>query len=150
MSQTPITLAIESLAGSAAFRTWVAAADAAEAKAFIHDTEADSDEIIRPCAIIGPGPDFEAERVSFGPVDRYDKRGALALWLEADKALAAAIRTAAVSLATTADAVVNEMLDLSGTSGCLSIQRLTLAEPAAVYREGDAEIAVIKYLLYWR
>ena len=122
-----------SVGKGATFRTWVGATGgteeenqaAAEARCHL-TTVATDDDTDWPFAVISGGLSFQAERIAGGAHDYYEKSGALELWFENLQANVAGA-TAALKMAgflVTVMAVVDEILDLSGGAGYLSITRL--------------------------
>ncbi len=149
MFHTPAGYLIENVANSATFQTWTGAEDATEAKAFIHKIEMDPAST-KPRALITPGPDRTAERTGFGPKDVYRHTGELRLWFEKAKVKANPLRTEVGAFLIAVDVIFDEILDLSGTAGRLSIQRMEIAEePAVSGEENEIEIISVCYSVHW-
>jgi len=150
MSTQPITYLIENVADSTAFRTWVGAANNAAAKLHIFDT-AETDPPM-PFAIITT-EDMKAQRIGTGGSDSYSWEGSLALWFDAVAGYTDD-RDSIAAFTTVVQAIIEQVLALSGQAGYLSIARV--GTEGAGFAEIDRKNASgkktvrIKYTIEWK
>lgn len=155
MLETPADYLVESIADSAAFHTWIGATGTgpeknAAAKLQIYKYAKDEADITRPCAFIMRGPDYEAERIGHGSADEYRHTGSLVLQLEQDLPADTDLDAAFAAFSAVTEAIIDDLLEVSGGGGYLSIQRLRKTEgPGLGYADQEEKIILEKYEVYW-
>ena len=135
VSQTAMALLKESLAASDDFRTWVGAGDVAAAKLRIHTT-AVAAEATRPFCWIKVGSASTAELAAGGANDKFDGGGSVVVSFEAERTGTNEI-TEVEAFAATIEAIIDDVLAVSGTGGYLAIKRSEMIEGYGI--EGAAE-----------
>lgn len=124
----------ESLAASSNFQVWIEATGTptekiAAVKARVHITIVeDAATASRPFALIMRGDSASAQRNSFGVSDGFAKSGSLRLVFTADRNTANPEASEIETFAATVESIIDDVLDVSGQGGYLSIEGLELVE----------------------
>lgn len=153
----------ESLAASTSFQDWIGATGTTEerviaAKARVHITIVeDAATADRPLALIMRGDSASAERNSFGVSDGFAKNGSLRLVFTADRDTENTEASEIEAFAATVESTIDDILDVSGQAGYLSIENLELTEAPGLaapenYEADDtaAEWIDCEYGINWR
>jgi hypothetical protein len=127
---------IEIIANSTTFQTWVGAADAEEAKTHIYYKESDVGEEERPLAMVGFGEDYSTTRQA---TNSFLDKGELYLGFEANVADGATEMEAFFSFTDLAGSVINDMRNLQGIDGFLSIKSAYYDEDGSPRRSQHLE-----------
>lgn len=124
----------ESLAASSNFQVWIEATGTptekiAAVKARVHITIVeDAATASRPLGLIMRGDSASAERNSFGASDGFAKSGLLRLAFTADRNTENTETVEIEAFAATVESIIDDVLDVSGQGGYLSIESIELVE----------------------
>jgi len=121
------------LADCEAFRAWVGAADATEAKARIYRVAEDAADATRPFALVAAGDDDDSEFDSAGAANFFAAAGSLILRFEADvrSKYSADDAKAEIDFSNQVGTVLAEMKALAGSGAYLNIREIDMTMPPA-------------------
>ena len=116
----PLAYAVESLAASAAFQSWVGAADAAEAKSFISTVKAEV--LVPPLAVVRWAPTWRRSRSSSGTRYYYGQLGEIVILFRSAIEAGMGDDDAAIAFRNLLGNIVKDMEALSGTPWYLAFE----------------------------
>lgn len=112
------------LSESAAFQTWVGAANATEALDSIYLIEGPAVSASRPLAVIGPGDKFSMDAIAGGVISEYWHSGVVQIWFEDDVADALNEPDAWFTFTNTMGAILADLVNPTDTDSVMNITQI--------------------------
>jgi hypothetical protein len=119
------------LSKSSSFQTWVDADDDEEALESIHIVAIAADAVERPLALINIGDHWSSAIHAGGTHNSFTRTGSLALIFEVDVLEDDDDEEAAYAFLDAVGAIIDEVEELSGQGGYLSIHEISMLDPPA-------------------